>query len=155
MDKSVALVGLPGCGKSYIAQRLAEEYDLPCYDTDAIFEQTYGKLALFWHRSGEVEFRLREKKIAWAVLHHPPGFIALGGGTFSDPDVQREYLAFTNVVWLDATTSYILPQLDTSNRPMFKDRNPQEVLFDLAAKRVRDWSKAPYSVKLGAPEQKT
>jgi len=60
----VALVGLPGSGKSTIGRQLARRLGRPFIDTDQLIEQRVGlSIREFFEREGEESFRDLEQSV--------------------------------------------------------------------------------------------
>ena len=63
--RGVALVGMPGCGKSTIAQAVAQELGRACVDLDAEIEREAGKsIPEIFAQEGEEAFRAAETRAA-------------------------------------------------------------------------------------------
>jgi len=132
----VVLVGLPGTGKSAVAQRVGEALLVPVVDTDAVLETRLpGGVAGYLTTFGEAPFRQEElraleESIATDVV------ISTGGGIVETP-AARELLAAQFVVWLDTTDEQLLPRLLTGERPLLGEDRAQ----GLARLRERrsDW----------------
>ena len=60
----LALVGLPGSGKSTVGRQLARRLDLPYVDADHAMEQRLGcSIREFFEREGEARFRDIESEV--------------------------------------------------------------------------------------------
>lgn len=131
--KSIALVGLPGVGKSTVGRRLADRLGLPFADSDAEIEAAEGRsVAAIFAEAGEAHFRECERRaIAWLV-EGPAKVIATGGGAFVDPDSRALLLERCLVVWLDGEPALLAGR--TEGRPMLAG-DPEAALFRLAAER--------------------
>ncbi|RYY90543.1 MAG: shikimate kinase [Comamonadaceae bacterium] len=78
---SVALVGLPGAGKSAVGRRLAERLELPFVDSDHVIEQRLGgSIREFFEREGEEAFRDLEQQVIGELAGATLGILATGGG---------------------------------------------------------------------------
>ena len=54
----IALVGLPGSGKSTVGRQLARRLQLPFFDSDHVIEQQLGcSIREYFEREGEGRFR--------------------------------------------------------------------------------------------------
>lgn len=104
MNKNkIALVGMPGSGKSTVGRALADLMGYPFYDLDLWLTERFSmSIAEQFGQLGEQAFRERERE---ALLHHlarsGPFVMATGGGTPVWFDQMSELLKCTIVVWLD------------------------------------------------------
>ena len=54
----IALIGLPGSGKSTVGRQLARRLQLPFFDSDHVIEQRLGcSIREYFEREGEERFR--------------------------------------------------------------------------------------------------
>jgi shikimate kinase len=78
---AVALVGLPGAGKSAIGRRLAQRLQLPFVDSDHVIEERIGcSIRDYFEREGEASFRDVEQSVIAELAASPHGVVATGGG---------------------------------------------------------------------------
>src|SRR5580658_7587207 len=90
----IYLTGFMGSGKTTVAQVLADRLGWDFADLDAeIVAQERAAIAEIFDARGEAEFRRIETEMirAWVrkVQRGMPTVIALGGGTFVQPENQR------------------------------------------------------------------
>lgn len=100
MTARIALVGAPGAGKSSVASALAEGWECPVVDTDAVFEQESGRSVAEAVIDDEAGFRAREEALAVRALATPGAVVAVGSGAVESAQVQQA-LAEVPTVWLD------------------------------------------------------
>jgi shikimate kinase len=101
----LVLVGAPGSGKSTVGALLAQRWDVPFADVDAVIESRVGKsVAEIFADDGEPVFRAFEESTT-AELLDAPGVLALGGGAVLSP-ATRAALAGRPVVWLRVTIAH-------------------------------------------------
>lgn len=98
--RRIALVGMPGAGKTTVGRKLARTLGLPFYDTDQLIELAEGRpIPEIFANEGETYFRRREEDIIAKALTHPEGVISLGGGAVLSETTRRR-LANIDVIHL-------------------------------------------------------
>lgn len=81
MIKTIALIGLPGCGKSTYGKALAKKEHRPFYDLDAYIETKEGlSVRQIFEQKGEAYFRSVEWRAFLDLAENPEAVIATGGG---------------------------------------------------------------------------
>ena len=81
LNRTVALVGMMGAGKTSIGKRLAARLEVPFADADHEIEAAAGMtVAEIFAKYGEPEFRRLERSVIARLLHDPPHVLATGGG---------------------------------------------------------------------------
>lgn len=81
MSKTIALIGLSGCGKSTYGLALARKLNRPFYDIDQLIEQKLGMtVAEIFKNKGEAFFRDLEWETFMDCCSLPESVIATGGG---------------------------------------------------------------------------
>ena len=91
LNRTVALVGMMGAGKSSVGKRLAARLDLPFRDADTEIETAAGcSINEIFKRYGEPAFRDGERRVIARLLSEPPQVLATGGGAFIDPATRAE-----------------------------------------------------------------
>jgi shikimate kinase len=131
----IYLVGFMGSGKSTIGAKLADELGWHFGDLDEDIVRTRKTpISEIFDSHGEAGFREIEREAlrqrVRAVQSGRPLVLALGGGTFVDPDNNR-LLAENGVsVWLDCPLERIRARVgDQSGRPLARDPKRFEALF--------------------------
>ncbi|MFZ4517717.1 MAG: shikimate kinase [Microthrixaceae bacterium] len=133
--RPVALVGLPGTGKSTVAPLLAELLDAPAVDLDRAVEEaecaTVGEL----FGRGEDVFRDAEARALAAALADGPAVVATGGGVVLREE-NRRALTGADVIWLRAPLALLVARLaaHAQRRPLLAD-DPAGALVALAGER--------------------
>ncbi|MBK8296227.1 MAG: hypothetical protein IPK91_02840 [Saprospiraceae bacterium] len=78
----LSLIGMPGSGKTWLANALEKELGLEAQDLDHYFETQSGMaISQFWNQYGESEFRVLERYYMFELLDSQVSIIAMGGGT--------------------------------------------------------------------------
>jgi shikimate kinase len=133
-EKSIALVGLPGAGKTRVGRLLAERLGLAFADSDAEVEAATGLgVAEIFEQRGERLFRALERLAIAALVDGPVQVIATGGGAFVDPATRALLLERCTVVWLDGDPALLAAR--AGGRPLLAGGDPEAALARLAATR--------------------
>ena len=150
--RTVVLVGLMGAGKSTIGRALAQALQLPFRDADAEIELAARRtVAEIFAEHGEQAFRDGERRvIARLITQEPPHVLAAGGGAFMHPDTRALARRATLCVWLKADLEVLARRVSRkTTRPLLHDRDPMEVLTDLAERRYPHYAEAHVTVHTG------
>jgi shikimate kinase len=119
----IYLVGFMGAGKSTIGRELALKLNIPFLDLDSEIEKAEG-LAVreLFARFGEPHFRQIEREHLKRVAQGPIAIVALGGGTYVDPDNRKVVDDSGVAVWLEASFSTIRERVrPDGTRPLLAD----------------------------------
>ena len=135
--KNICLIGFMGVGKTSVGNLLAKKLSLPFFDTDSMVEKDVGLIIPeIFERHGEKFFREKEYEIAQPTLNKKDCVIALGGGAFVNPNIQR---AAKNslVVCLSSSFETFLQKVEElkNTRPLLKNKSLEEIqeLYDIRA----------------------
>jgi shikimate kinase len=161
IDRTVALVGLMGAGKTSVGKRLAAALELPFIDADSEIEKAAGlTVPEIFARHGEEEFRRGERRVIARLLNDPPHVLATGGGTFIDHSTRALMREKAVTVWLRAPLAVLMRRVEKrDNRPLLKDGDPEAVmrrLMDIRnpiyaqADLVVDSTNAPHAASVTA-----
>ena len=152
-EKSIALVGMMGAGKSSVGRRLAKRLDLPFIDADAEIEAAAGlSIAEMFETYGEPYFRDGERRVLARLIDGPVQVIATGGGAFIDERSRVLLLERCTVVWLDAAIETLATRVARSDRrPLLQGQDPHEALTRLAAERRPVYAQAQHRIAVDAP----
>lgn len=134
----IALVGLPGSGKSTVGRQLARRLQLPFFDSDHIIEERLGySIREAFERDGEASFRDREEVVLDELTQNPKAVVSTGGGAVLRPATRQRLRERGQVVYLSSTPEEIYRRLrHDQNRPLLQVADPLKRLRDLYA--VRD-----------------
>src|SRR5580692_136613 len=150
-NRTIALVGMMGAGKSSIGRRLAERLGLPFVDADtAIEEAAHCTIAEIFERYGEPEFRDVERRVIARLLAEPPCVLATGGGAFVDLTTRARIKESAISVWIKAPVEILLSRVKRrETRPLLKDGDPRETLTRLMAEREPSYAEADIAIESG------
>jgi shikimate kinase len=123
---TIALVGLPGSGKSTVGRQLARRLGLPFTDTDHAIEQRIGcSIREFFEREGEAAFRDIEEAVIDELAHADSGVLATGGGAVRRPANREHLRANGHVIYLRSTPEELFRRLrHDTNRPLLQVADP-------------------------------
>lgn len=148
-QRTIVLVGLMGVGKSTVGRRLAARLGLPFVDADKEIEDAAGlTIPEIFERFGEDAFRDGERRVIQRLLDGTPRVIATGGGAFMNDETRKLILEKATAVWLDADIDTLVQRVGRRDgRPLLKDKDPRDVLTELARVRNPIYAQAPIRVK--------
>jgi len=151
-EKSIALIGLMGAGKSTVGRRLAKRIGLSFVDADREIEAAAGlSIAEIFERHGEAHFRDGERRVLARLIEGPPRVIATGGGAFIDAETRALILARCIAVWLDAEVETLAERVGRrDHRPLLKGKDPLALLHGLAEVRNPVYAEAHLRIRGGA-----
>ena len=142
---NIALVGMPGCGKSTVAKTLSQMLGREVIDTDDLIRINEGKeISEIFRTEGEEYFRDAESLAVKQAGKQSGKIIATGGGAILREENKSALRQNSVVVFLKRDLS----QLDTDNRPlsqgnslaeMYKKRLPHyEAVCDITVEVAAD-----------------
>ena len=104
-EKSIALIGLRGAGKSTLGTKLAEQMGIPFVELDREVEREAGAaLGEVFALYGQEAFRRFERRALERVLaQNERAVIAAGGSLVTDPSTYQLLLDRCQCVWLKAS----------------------------------------------------
>ncbi|MEE2856416.1 MAG: shikimate kinase [Planctomycetota bacterium] len=133
----VALIGLPGSGKSTVGALLASRIGYRFLDVDQELEKQSGWSAARWiHEKGLPAFRAAEALfVATATDRHDARVVmATGGGVVEMPE-NRQYLSLWRCFWLDASHPILIERSQQQIRPLLEGGSRSQLLEQLRRDR--------------------
>jgi shikimate kinase len=117
-DEHIALIGLPGTGKSTVGRQLARHLDRPFIDTDHLIEQRIGcSISVYFEHQGEPAFRNIEAQVIEEVTALNDGaVIATGGGAVLRPDNREHLRQRCTVIYLRASAEELARRMRHDRR---------------------------------------
>lgn len=157
-NRTIALVGLMGAGKSTVGRRLAEKLGRAFYDSDSEIEKAAGlSVADIFSLHGEAEFRRGEQSVLKRLLDEPPHILATGGGAYLNEDTRALMREKAVTVWLNADLETLWKRVSRRNhRPLLRRPDAKEVLSNLFDQRRPIYELADLTVhSVDGPHSKT
>jgi shikimate kinase len=136
-ERTIALVGLMGVGKSTVGRRLAKRLGLPFADGDIEIEAAAAMtVSEIFAQLGEAEFRAGEARVLKRLLYAPRMVLATGGGAVLNPETRAELKARAVTVWMRADLETVAGRVQRRDtRPLLRGRDPLEALKAMAEAR--------------------
>ena len=133
----IALVGLPGSGKSTVGRQLARRLQVSFLDSDHVIEAQIGcSIREYFEREGEERFRDVEQQVIDELTQRADGVISTGGGAVLREANRSHLHGRCKTVYLHSTPDEIFRRLrHDQNRPLLQVANPLEKLKQLYTKR--------------------
>jgi shikimate kinase len=147
LNRTVALVGMMGAGKSAIGKRLAARLGVPFRDADTEIETAAGcTISEIFERYGEPAFRDGERKVIARLLNESPHVLATGGGAFMDESTRERLKAQAVTIWLRAPLDILVARTQRrDNRPLLANADPRGTLERLLADRSPTYALADHT----------
>ncbi|MBQ3668431.1 MAG: shikimate kinase [Clostridia bacterium] len=127
--RNIALIGMPGSGKSTAAENLSRITGRPVLDCDAEFTRRYGNTpAEVIRLRGESAFRELETQILSDLSKHSAAIISTGGGCVTREENYRLLRQNSVTVWLRRE----LKHLSTTDRPISQAKGVESLYNERA-----------------------
>lgn len=151
LERTIALVGMMGAGKSTVGRKLADSLGAGFVDSDEEIEKAASlTVQEIFERLGEPEFRRGERRVIERLVNGPPIVLATGGGAYLDPTTRALLKEKATTIWLRADLETIWKRVSRRDtRPLLKKPNPKQVLADLAAARAPIYAEADIVIDSG------
>ena len=156
-ERTIALVGLMGAGKTTIGRRLAQALALPFADADVEIATAAGRsVEAIFAEHGECEFRRGERQVIARLLAGPVHVLATGGGAFVDPRTRALMKERAISVWLKAPLDVLMKRVaKRDDRPLLKEDDPRAVMQRLMDDRYPIYAEADLTIETGAGPHNT
>lgn len=150
-ERTIALVGLMGVGKSSVGRRLARTLDRPFFDADEEIERAARRtVSEIFADLGEVQFRDGEQRVIARLLSGPAHVLATGGGAFLHAKTREVMKQMAITVWLKADLEVLAARVARRDtRPLLRGKDPLEVLRIQAEARYPIYAEADVTVECG------
>jgi shikimate kinase len=135
--KQLALVGLPGSGKSTVGKQLSRRLQLPFLDSDHVIEQRLGcSIREYFEHAGEERFRDIESSVLDEITQAGAAVISTGGGSVLRPVNRQRLRERGQVVYLRSSPEELFRRLrHDRKRPLLQVDDPLQRLRDLFEQR--------------------
>ncbi len=114
---SIALIGLPGSGKTTLGRMLAQALQKPFYDLDEVIERESGRSIPALFEIGEPYFRSIESQVTIRYAGRD-AVLSCGGGVVLCPKNVKALREGGLVLFIDRPVEQILLDIDPSGRPL-------------------------------------
>lgn len=133
----IALIGLPGSGKTTVGKQLARRLGVPFVDTDQVIEQRIGcSIPEFFAREGEDCFRDLEQQVIDQLTVQKIGVLSTGGGAVLRSANRQHLHGRGRVVYLKSSPAELFRRLkNDKTRPLLQVADPLAKLKALYAER--------------------
>ena len=121
--KNIALIGMPGCGKSHIAALLSQSLGRPYVDIDSLIVSLEGNIEDIFKLKGEKYFRNIETTTLAEVSKRSGQIISTGGGCVTTEENYNLLRQNSTVFWLKRD----IDSLPKDGRPLSKSVNLEDM----------------------------
>ena len=115
-DKNIVIIGMPGAGKTSVAEAVARKLGRKLIDIDTEIVKAHGDIPKIFEREGEAAFRAYEKEAVAQAAKENAVVIATGGGSLLDRENTEALKATGTLYWITRP----LESLATDGRPLSK-----------------------------------
>lgn len=154
----VALIGLPGSGKSTVGRQLARRLKLAFYDSDHVIEDKLGcSIREYFELEGEAAFRDVEQATIFEYTERDDLVLSTGGGTILRSANRARLGEKCFVIYLRSSPEELYRRLKfDSKRPLLQVADPLGRLKELYAVRHPHYSEiAHFTIDTGRPSVHT
>ncbi len=154
MQSRIALIGMPGCGKSTVGRHVSRHLQLTLLDSDHEVERRVGcSIRDYFANCGEAAFRDLESEVIDEITRGGPSVIATGGGAVLREANRRTLRERCAVVYLRSSPEELARRLRYDvKRPLLQGGDPAKRLRDLYRDRDPLYRQtAHYVIETGRP----
>ena len=126
-QQNIALIGMPGCGKTAVAKALAAETGRDVYDADEEVVKRAGKsIPEIFAEDGEDAFRALETEVLADLGKLSGAVISTGGGCVTRPENYALLHQNSRIVWIERDVSL----LEKEERPISMATDINQIYVD-------------------------
>jgi shikimate kinase len=154
----LALVGMPGSGKTTVGRQLARRLRLPFFDSDHVIEERLGcAIRDYFAQAGEAAFRDVEQQVIAELAAGPAAVLATGGGAVLREANRQALRAGGHVVYLKSSPEDLYRRLrHDTQRPLLQVSDPLARLRAMHSERDPLYREAShFQVETGRPSVPT
>ncbi|MFV2144865.1 shikimate kinase [Isoptericola sp. G70] len=147
----IALVGMPGAGKTTVGRELGRRTSLGFADSDALVDERFGDV--LGRRPGAAEwraFRACERTVLTELAARPGGIVAIGGGGWHEPETRADFAGW-RTVYLRVPLDTLVVRHRGRHRVMFAEGDLRERLRSLLDEREAEYATAEVVVDAQHP----
>ncbi|MEF9933799.1 MAG: shikimate kinase [Clostridium sp.] len=119
MIKKIALIGMPGCGKTTIGEKLESETGIGLIDLDKYIVEVSGRSIEDMFNISEDEFRREETK-ALKMVNMDSVILSTGGGIIKREENRDHLKKNYRTIFIDRPLESILSDVEDESRPLIK-----------------------------------
>lgn len=121
MLKNIALIGMPGCGKTTVGKIIADKTGIEFIDMDEYIEKTNSMKINEMFEIGEDFFRKMEAIACVNLSKKNKVVIATGGGVVKTSENIKALKKSSIIVFINRPLNEIILDIETDKRPLLKD----------------------------------
>lgn len=139
MSINIALIGMPGSGKTTIGKKIAQKLSMDFADMDEMIEANEGKSIAEIFKNGEDYFRSLETDCARVLGSRESSVISTGGGIVKKKE-NIDYLKNNSIIiFINRHPDSIVNDVDIQMRPLLKDG--AQIIYKLYDERIALYKK--------------
>lgn len=138
-DTNIILIGMPGCGKTYVGKKLSEKLDREFIDSDDYIEKKEGKKIQDLFLDGEDCFRKIETKAIAEISLKKGKIISTGGGVVKNYKNMEALKKNGIIFFLNRPLEKIVEEIDVNSRPLLF--NNKEKIYSIYNERLEKYKK--------------
>ena len=148
-NKSIALIGHMGSGKTLIGKMIAKKFKIPHIDSDKLIsKQTEKTINQIFKKEGEIKFREIEEKTILGLSNNTKFVLSLGGGSILSNDIRNLLNKEFITLFLDVNLSELTQRLKKNiKRPLLLNVKIEDKIKELDFVRRKYYLLADIKIK--------